>query len=280
MIINQMGTIKFQLTPSRRATPGPGTHSPIPHHFNSRPHGGRHFCTPMECNIINISTHALTEGDNIIRKYIDVSGISTHALTEGDKRWAYQVIRENISTHALTEGDRDRGSDTVCGLLFQLTPSRRATLRESPRRQSRAYFNSRPHGGRPPSVPHFGISWYISTHALTEGDCSRNGSDADFHISTHALTEGDTFGSHVPFEFGEFQLTPSRRATKGIGFLDKIPTISTHALTEGDNRTPGNKYGFISFQLTPSRRATQQKSAPCRRFCHFNSRPHGGRRQI
>ena len=98
-------------------------------YFNSRPHGGRHFCTPMECNIINISTHALTEGDNIIRKYIDVSGISTHALTEGDKRWAYQVIRENISTHALTEGD---GNSSRVG-------------------EKADHFNSRPHGGRPPA---------------------------------------------------------------------------------------------------------------------------------
>ncbi len=83
----------------------------------------------MECNIINISTHALTEGDNIIRKYIDVSGISTHALTEGDKRWAYQVIRENISTHALTEGD---GNSSRVG-------------------EKADHFNSRPHGGRPPA---------------------------------------------------------------------------------------------------------------------------------
>ena len=63
MIINQMGTIKFQLTPSRRATAAAPTIMQIIHfnsrphggrrafrmymdamkHFNSRPHGGRHF---------------------------------------------------------------------------------------------------------------------------------------------------------------------------------------------------------------------------------------------
>ena len=73
-----------------------------------------------------ISTHALTEGDNISRSNAGCVGISTHALTEGDlaihfhrlpkvfqltpsRRATYPVLRdialERISTHALTEGD-------------------------------------------------------------------------------------------------------------------------------------------------------------------------------
>ena len=104
-----------------------------------------------------------------------------------------QGIRENISTHALTEGDSWPKCTTTISGLFQLTPSRRATVEEA--------------------MPV--IAWkHISTHALTEGDVptgkstGRNGpfqltpsrraterrADAadDLDISTHALTEGDS----------------------------------------------------------------------------------------
>ena len=96
----------FQLTPSRRATTG---HQSI-------------FL------MVFISTHALTEGDMILRRIGAVSlGISTHALTEGDAWQPVCPIRpvsfqltpsrrataipyisvcgDDISTHALTEGD-------------------------------------------------------------------------------------------------------------------------------------------------------------------------------
>ena len=60
-----------------------------------------------------------------------------------------QGIRENISTHALTEGDSWPKCTTTISGLFQLTPSRRATVEEA--------------------MPV--IAWkHISTHALTEGD--------------------------------------------------------------------------------------------------------------
>ena len=60
---------RFQLTPSRRAT----TRTILPAtprlHFNSRPHGGRPLLTIVfVCS--GISTHALTEGDFIL-KYQD-----------------------------------------------------------------------------------------------------------------------------------------------------------------------------------------------------------------
>ena len=122
----------------------------------------------MECNIINISTHALTEGDNIIRKYIDVSGISTHALTDGDR---FPV------------------SCTPSRRIFQLTPSRRATDNERRRRRYH-YFNSRPHGGRR-NESLVSELVCISTHALTEGDTFAGELHLLSHISTHALTEGD-----------------------------------------------------------------------------------------
>ena len=62
--------MKFQLTPSRRAT------------INLPPLALRSL----------ISTHALTEGDSIGYFFCAPSDISTHALTEGDiktiKRWS------------------------------------------------------------------------------------------------------------------------------------------------------------------------------------------------
>ena len=94
--------------------------------FNSRPHGGRHSTphvllktslfqlTPSrratQTNgstdvTIEISTHALTEGDRSTKRNRTDAGISTHALTEGDLLSADRPAPGSISTHALTEGD-------------------------------------------------------------------------------------------------------------------------------------------------------------------------------
>ena len=54
--------------------------------------------------------------------------ISTHALTEGDDMGALEQKLLEISTHALTEGDRVLDRAVKKGKEFQLTPSRRATL--------------------------------------------------------------------------------------------------------------------------------------------------------
>ena len=77
------GCDQFQLTPSRRATAARVPKAPGQIHFNSRPHGGRRSGCPLRL-LISISTHALTEGDNISRSNAGCVGISTHALTEGD----------------------------------------------------------------------------------------------------------------------------------------------------------------------------------------------------
>ena len=95
----------FQLTPSRRATFRSCICYNADRHFNSRPHGGRQFSN-IACHMANvfqltpsrratyqrqcsctepeISTHALTEGDEEIIPPLKIIGISTHALTEGD----------------------------------------------------------------------------------------------------------------------------------------------------------------------------------------------------
>ena len=116
--------------------------------------------------------------------------ISTHALTEGDLEFFGLLKGDDISTHALTEGDHQpaaTGSPVsyfnsrphggrlhwlfffAHQAIFQLTPSRRVTLKLSK-------------GGR---------LTIISTHALTEGDADIFCRFLRQKISTHALTEGD-----------------------------------------------------------------------------------------
>ena len=202
---------KFQLTPSRRATPT------VRRDF-------LWYC---------ISTHALTEGDIFFFHHSDNHIISTHALTEGDicqllfsKIKKFQLTPSRRATlrmlHSLLQrshfNSRPHGGRPVLdkfnidSRVFQLTPSRRAT--DSGRMSEEDYmnFNSRPHGGRRckldlsrlegnfNSRPHGGrpelgrsLQGYadISTHALTEGDEKSTAAAWIGKISTHALTEGD-----------------------------------------------------------------------------------------
>ena len=55
--------------------------------FNSRPHGGRLSCHAIDIVTVNISTHALTEGDAFWLNLETERIISTHALTEGDGKF-------------------------------------------------------------------------------------------------------------------------------------------------------------------------------------------------
>ena len=59
----------------------------------------------------------------------------------------YNTISGNISTHALTEGDSNLW-EIPNSVIFQLTPSRRATHVEADMILVDKHFNSRPHGGR------------------------------------------------------------------------------------------------------------------------------------
>ena len=118
-----------------------------------------------------ISTHAFTEGDGVqLKRKFYWKRISTHAFTEGDISAPRVLEYECISTHAFTEGDvlleigilacnhfnsRLHGRRPVekrgatISELFQLTPSRKATI----------------------VVDLLSVSSVISTHAFTEGDC-------------------------------------------------------------------------------------------------------------
>ena len=139
----------FQLTPSRRATAEHLERARLVH-FNSRPHGGRRYCS-------------------------------------------YRSI--------------------VCG-YFNSRPHG-GRLRSTYRLPLLRYFNSRPHGGRPMASREWIEKQTISTHALTEGDLSRDPRNAEKRA---------------------FQLTPSRRATHEQETIVPNHSISTHALTEGDKQ--------------------------------------------
>ena len=206
-------------------------------HFNSRPHGGRHFLIYL----LRLLYHFNSRPHG-----------GRHALTR----------RLNFS------------------LVFQLTPSRRATKHCGRFKEYPRHFNSRPHGGR--LFP--GNSVLSSRDFNSRPHGGRQESlpliPKFCYISTHALTEGDPFPAYLWIKTPAFQLTPSRRATyecqliipKGTDFNSRphggrqIPgccrklflNISTHALTEGDP---------ASIQVIIAQG-------------YFNSRPHGGRRLL
>ena len=202
----------FQLTPSRRATAG-GITLGMLGVFQLTPSRRATVLSANRRQERQISTHALTEGDDFLQS-------TSTDLNDFNSR---------------PHGGRRKATQTNTGTqTFQLTPSRRATALSHRLSIAQQHFNSRPHGGRP--IPRFTlVRLVISTHALTEGD---NGSSfklsrsSNFNsrphggrrkytspvysiiISTHALTEGDV-------ATGEYVC---------MGY-----DISTHALTEGDH---------------------------------------------
>ena len=140
-----------------------------------------------------------------------------------------------ISTHALTEGDDVFCVDKKAKKVFQLTPSRRATLRLLYRK----------------------VVSCISTHALTEGDQSSISLNLSHIIFQLTPSRRATDSSPQNAKTAKFQLTPSRRATtRSSESLAYSEGISTHALTEGDMTTPFLFHPLYTFHLTPSRRAT------------------------
>ena len=188
-----------------------------------------------------------------------------------------QGIRENISTHALTEGDSWPKCTTTISGLFQLTPSRRATVEEA--------------------MPV--IAWkHISTHALTEGDVptgKSTGRNGPFQLTPSR--RATLPGIHRNLSRG-FQLTPSRRATSLQLESSALPEYFNSRPHGGRRKlfqmrflarlfqlTPSRRAtrgGIVmgmrfKFQLTPSRRATAMACASGQVLADFNSRPHGGR---
>ena len=142
----------------------------------------------------------------------------------------------------------------VSPLIFQLTPSRRATATYIVILYL-AYFNSRPHGGR--------RCLRVVLRLLAYFNSRPHGGRPSRDSSFSALLK--------------FQLTPSRRATERRRDDKRREGISTHALTEGDRKrcaaeshtgisthalTEGDTFALLFFVFS----------------LYFNSRPHGGRR--
>ena len=142
--------------------------------------------------------------------------ISTHALTEGDNIHVLSVAHCIISTHALTEGDMKAPRSSISTRVFQLTPSRRATTRLRKRSSNPIYFNSRPHGGRLPKGLY--ISDDLNFNSRPHGgrpprDSLPAPENHHFNSRPHG---GRQYRCGGQGDHEKFQLTPSRRATANL----------------------------------------------------------------
>ena len=125
-----------------------GIRPPPTKYFNSRPHGGRHHALGGNGMVTNFNSRP--HGGRLGYVMENDAGGNFNSRPHGG-RLASPLI-------------------PAIWLLFQLTPSRRATQSAPRIRSPTFHFNSRPHGGRHIVffVAHLII--VISTHALTEGD--------------------------------------------------------------------------------------------------------------
>ena len=118
----------------------------------------------------------------------------------------------------------------------------------------------------------------ISTHALTEGDSLIGNNSYAGNISTHALTEGDD-SAGIDRE-GSFIIS-THALTEGdsmrIHCVIAKSDISTHALTEGDHTLPVSHHCSLYFNSRPHGGRRQILSNSLCQCQYFNSRPHGGR---
>ena len=180
----------FQLTPSRRATISASSADSRACHFNSRPHGGRllRFVLRIDHSYFNSRPHGgRPDCVSFLHGQVD---ISTHALTEGDQ---LQIVDEADVWHFNSRPHGGRRFSAIERFLSNHFNSRPHGGRQVTERNLNfhGYFNSRPHGGR--RVLHSDHKSFsgISTHALTEGDFPCEKKIRLHCISTHALTEGD-----------------------------------------------------------------------------------------
>ena len=148
--------------------------------FEDSTHGGRRVTSTSSKPFLDISTHALIEGDLII-SFIHVC--LAFQLTPSGGRLQKPdgcMSRTYFNSRRATPPPR-----AVSSLLsyFNSRPHKGRRYDTSVCRVSQ-HFNSCTHRGRLASARLISDFILISTHALTEGDQSR-------YISTHALTEGD-----------------------------------------------------------------------------------------
>ena len=201
---------RFQLTPSRRATTDCqrrnksadiSTHALTEGdscffskiffeiYFNSRPHGGRRHS--RNSPIVLVYFNSRPHGGRLQPVADQIHLKNFNSRPHGGRREkSVNFPVWLISTHALTEGDRNRFGRKFRKRIFQLTPSRRATLLRCSLALLDIFQLTPSRRATDPSGRGSNMS-KISTHALTEGDRYRSSSAAGSNISTHALTEGD-----------------------------------------------------------------------------------------
>ena len=142
--------------------------------------------------IFLISTHALTEGDKARCTVLIPLSISTHALTEGDRNSsdpAESLENFNSRPHGGRHGNFFLIS--VC-VAFQLTPSRRATHCHDPA-PLRCRFQLTPSRRATVGVVCLSVTAGFQLTPSRRATSPSGTASRSFWISTHALTEGDDF---------------------------------------------------------------------------------------
>ena len=227
-------------------------------HFNSRPHGGRRAPHGrLKKPAIEISTHALTEGDSCFFSKIFFE-IYFNSRPHGGRRLSRnspivlvyfnsrphggrRFFKREINARFQFQLTPSRRATSGCGLkyvlfIFQLTPSRRATKKVAVT-FDRFTFQLTPSRRATGHLCHGLQRHGISTHALTEGDNIRPLTDKVIVISTHALTEGDIIVLVTIMTVLNFNSPPHRGPRTVLCYC----------------------FHSFSFQLTPSRRATNHR---------------------
>ena len=138
-----------------------------------------------------ISTHALTEGDGIVSGLASTGAFQLTPSWRATKTDCSCNSSGHISTHALTEGDLSSFLSRSVPYIFQLTPSRRATLKASVNTKEWAFQ-------------------LTPSRRATMGSMD-NDVDMVFQL-TPSRRATLTVHSFCRLRI-EFQLTPSRRAT-------------------------------------------------------------------
>ena len=196
--------------PSRKATSLrlSGTSSLI--YFNSRPHRGRQLKSGAGWICIDISTHALTEGDG------NPGSAEQQTSHFNSRPHGGRPLQTRLHLRCVFHfNSRPHGGRHLTRMIrrfqctFQLTPSRRATEQ----------------------VP-FGV--YAVEFQLTPSRRATYKNTIFICQRTFQLTEGGVPLQEKSFSNPLFQLTPSRRATINAKIEFELEMISTHALTEGD----------------------------------------------
>ena len=181
-----------------------------------------------------ISTHALTEGDHLDVPWRPSDIISTHALTEGAELCDPMTAALGNFNSRPHGGRRNLSAHLFFFFIFQLTPSRRATVYVTHWPPCILYFNSRPHGGRLIWICLLNYSFVFQLTPSRRATVSPGIAVCKFLFQLTPSRRATSLYFWIASSSGLFQLTPSRRATINHDPDAILMHISTHALTEGD----------------------------------------------